>query len=167
MDRTRRQLPVNRAALLALCVCAIMAPVPAAFADGSAEAGNASVVRTIRDPHTGLCWIVTREAGATGGPGRMVQAVDKECTSKPLKQNIKQNAETEYNLQTPAIRPGDRLVVEENSARVEARLSAIALAAAKVGSSFNVRLAIGGKTLRVIALGPGRAAIVPEMETER
>jgi flagella basal body P-ring formation protein FlgA len=59
------------------------------------------------------------------------------------------------------IRAGDRLIVEENTAVVEARLEAVALGAAAPGSTFNVRLRIGGRVLRAVALGPGRAALAP------
>jgi hypothetical protein len=33
-----------------------------------------------------------------------------------------------------------------------------------VGSALKVRLAIGGKVIRAVALGPGRAALQPEPE---
>lgn len=61
----------------------------------------------------------------------------------------------------PVIRTGDRLIVEENTALVEARLEAVALGPAQPGSSFNVRLVAGGKIVRAVALGPGRAAFAP------
>jgi hypothetical protein len=64
----------------------------------------------------------------------------------------------------PVIRAGDRLIVEQDTAVIEARLEAIALGAAAVGSSLNVRLRIGGKLLRVVAQAPGRAVIPPEQE---
>jgi flagella basal body P-ring formation protein FlgA len=57
------------------------------------------------------------------------------------------------------IHPGDRVVVEEHTATVEARLEAIALEAAAIGSPVNARLKIGGKVVRAVAIAPGRAAL--------
>ena len=64
----------------------------------------------------------------------------------------------------PVIRAGDRLIVEEHTAVVEARLEAVALGPAASGSPFQVRLTIGGKVVRAVALGPGRAAFAAETE---
>jgi flagella basal body P-ring formation protein FlgA len=57
--------------------------------------------------------------------------------------------------------------VEESSPVVEARLEAVALGPAVVGSAFNVRLKIGGKIVRALALAPGRAALALEMEARQ
>jgi flagella basal body P-ring formation protein FlgA len=62
----------------------------------------------------------------------------------------------------PVIHSGDRVIVEENSARVEARLGAVALNPAVSGSPLNVRLTIGGNVVRTVALGPGRVAFAPK-----
>jgi hypothetical protein len=59
------------------------------------------------------------------------------------------------------IHAGDRLIVEENTALVEARLEAVALGPAQLGSPLNVRLTIGGHVVRVVALGPGHASFAP------
>ena len=69
-------------------------------------------------------------------------------------------------LQHPLIRSGDRLVIEENSAVVEARLEAVALGPAAVGAEFKARLAIGGRVVRAVALGPGRASFVAPARKE-
>jgi flagella basal body P-ring formation protein FlgA len=60
------------------------------------------------------------------------------------------------------IRSGDRLIVEEHTDVVDARLVGRALNSVALGSVFNVRLAIGGKVVRAVALGPGRAALKQE-----
>ena len=60
------------------------------------------------------------------------------------------------------VRAGDRLIVEEHTARVDAALEARALASAVAGAALVVRLTLGGKVVRVVALGPGRAAFQPE-----
>ncbi len=59
------------------------------------------------------------------------------------------------------IRAGDRLIVEEHTARVDAVLEARALTPAALGDAFDVRLTIGGNRVRAIAMGPGRAALQP------
>jgi flagella basal body P-ring formation protein FlgA len=58
----------------------------------------------------------------------------------------------------PVIRSGDRLIVEEHTARVDAVLEARAMNPAAVGGALDVRLTIGGVVVRAVALGPGRAA---------
>jgi flagella basal body P-ring formation protein FlgA len=70
-------------------------------------------------------------------------------------------------LTRPVIRAGDRLVVEENTAVIEARLEAVALGPAALGSSFDVRLKLGGKVARAVALAPGRAAFQAHAEVRQ
>jgi hypothetical protein len=60
------------------------------------------------------------------------------------------------------IHAGDRLIVEENTAVVESRLEAVALGPAVVGSPLDARLKVGGKVVRAVALGRGRAAFLAE-----
>jgi flagella basal body P-ring formation protein FlgA len=59
------------------------------------------------------------------------------------------------------IRAGERMVVEEKTAVVDARLEAVALEPGWPGTEIGVRLAIGGKRLRAVVLGPGRARLLP------
>jgi len=117
-------------------------PSPAATIGDTEEA---RIVRQIDDPHTGGRWVLLRDERHPGGPGRLVLAAGPTASGpRPA--------------QAPAaIRAGDRLVVEEHTARAEAWLEADALAPAQAGSAVLVRLRIGGKVLRVLALGPGRA----------
>jgi hypothetical protein len=63
---------------------------------------------------------------------------------------------------SPVIRAGERLIVEESTPVVEARLEAVSLGPAAVGSPLDVRLKVGGKVVRAVALGPGRAALRAE-----
>jgi len=110
------------------------------------------VVREIDDPHSGARWLLLRDPEHPAGPGRLVLlggAADLAAEAAPLR---------------PVIRSGDRLIVEENTAVVEARLEAVALGPAAPGSAFRVRLTIGGRVARAVALGPGRAAFLPELE---
>jgi hypothetical protein len=115
------------------------------------------LVREIDDPHTGDRWLLMRNDANPGGPGRftLVTAGRTPASGEPA------NPAPPVRLQ-PVIRSGDRLVVEEHTAVVDAELEARALNSAALGSVFNVRLAIGGKVVRAVALGPGRAALKPE-----
>jgi hypothetical protein len=67
----------------------------------------------------------------------------------------------------PVIHPGDRLIVVEHSPTVEASLQAVALGTAATGSPMDARLVIGGHVVRVVALGPGRAAFVSGTEAQQ
>ncbi len=111
---------------------------------------TAQLVREIDDPHSGARWMLLRDPGHPGGPGRMVLAGASRLAEKVP--------------QRPIIRAGDRLIVEENTAVVEARLEAVALGPAASGSAFDVRLEIGGRIARVVALAPGRAAFQKQTE---
>ena len=118
-------------------------------------------IRVIRDPHTALQWLLESDPARPGGPGRIV-LLGNQKSSQPESSNIvngivNEIAKSGQNVSSAVIRCGDRLVVEENSAVVEARLEAVALNSAIQGAELRVRLAIGGKILRVIAIGPGRA----------
>ncbi|MGD0628358.1 MAG: hypothetical protein ABR987_03350 [Terracidiphilus sp.] len=66
--------------------------------------------------------------------------------------------------QPPIIHAGDHVIVEENTAVVEARLEATAMSPAQAGSPLNVRLTMGGKVLRVLAAAPGRAVLQKEVQ---
>jgi hypothetical protein len=123
------------------------------------------VVREVADPGTGDRWLLERDPKQPAGPGRMVRIAGKEDGALSDRRG---NAASGTAAGEPAIvfgpviHAGDRLVVEESTAVVEARLAAVALGPAKKGASLNVRLVIGGKVVRVIALGPGRVALVPQ-----
>jgi hypothetical protein len=115
------------------------------------------VVREIDDPHTGDRWLLVRNDLVPGGPGRLVLvAAHRNLAGGAIVQPAGEAREAEV---LPVIRAGDRLIVEEHTARVDVVLEARALAPAAAGSAFDVRLTIGGNRVRAIALGPGRAAL--------
>jgi hypothetical protein len=118
------------------------------------------IVREIDDPHTGKRWLLMRDERYPGGPGRMVLAgvVLKE-SDVVIGRKAGQLVDTRFQS---VIRAGDRLTVEEHTAVVDAVLEARALAPAALGGAFDARLMIGGRVVRVVALGPGRAALQPE-----
>jgi hypothetical protein len=121
------------------------------------------IVREIDDPHTGARWLLVRNDRNPGGPGRLVlMGVDQKKTDKASVPR----AEAEARL-NPVIRAGDRLVVEEHTALVDAVLEARALSPAAFGSEFNARLTIGGRVVRAVALGPGHAVLQPDTGADR
>ena len=117
------------------------------------------VVREIDDPHTGDRWLLVRNDQVPGGPGRMVLVA---AHRNPSGGNaVRAVAERHEATLLSVIRAGDRLIVEEHTARVDAVLEARALTPAALGDAFDVRLTIGGNRVRAIAMGPGRAALQP------
>jgi len=115
---------------------------------------SAEVVRELDDPHNGDRWLLMRDPDHPRGPGRLMLAArtfNKARLSEPGTVPPR-----------PVIHAGDRLIVEENTAVAEARLEAIALGSATVGAPLDVRLKIGGKVVRAVALAMGRAAFQQE-----
>lgn len=126
-------------------------PVPDTYVNsGFTVLRPAAVLREIRDPHTGARWVIVSDKDNPGGPGRMVLAAD----------GMAGRSTAEKEMKTAIIRLGDRVVVEEHTSGADARLEAVALSAAAEGSRFDVRLKIGRKVVRVVALAPGRAALL-------
>jgi hypothetical protein len=136
--------------------------------DAAVQAGG-EVVREIDDPHTGARWLLMRDSSRPGGPGRMVMTAGRALGGPPTGAVDATGAETGPSRKgtapaPPVIQAGDRLIVEENTAVVEARLEAVALNRAAIGSGLQVRLALGGRVVRAVALAPGRAAILTDSE---
>jgi hypothetical protein len=121
------------------------------------QAARASgpVLREIDDPWTGARWQLQRDEDHPGGPHRLLLVelghapVAGGAAAAPAKQPL-------------VIHPGDPLTVEEHTAVVDASLEAVALGQATAGMWFEARLKIGGRVLRVLALGPGRAILQAE-----
>jgi len=126
---------------------------------------SSQAIREIDDPHLGARWLLMRDRNCPAGPGRLVLIPGSSrnaAQGEPGGNNSLAGAES-IPLR-PVIHAGDRLIVEENTASVEARLEAVALGPAVPGSVFDVRLKIGGKVARAIAMAPGRAAFAPRQE---
>ncbi len=143
--------------LLLMAFCATSAWAQGVVGEPQKTA-DTDAIRVIQDPHTAMRWLLERNPACPGGPGRMVLLSQKEGSQLGSVSMVNGMATINRNTQPPVIRSGDRLVVEENSALVEARLEAVALGSAVEGAEVRVRLAIGGRVLRAVALGPGRAA---------
>jgi hypothetical protein len=136
--------------------------------ESAAKQQPGQLVREIDDPNLGDRWLLTRNEEAPGGPGRLVRvaarnsAADGESGESGGRVQISGQPTAVSAL--PVIRLGDRVIVEEHTAVLDARLEARALRPAAIGAVFEVRLAIGGHVVRVVARGPGRAELVPETE---
>jgi hypothetical protein len=118
------------------------------------------VAREIDDPHTGDRWLLLRKELIPGGPGRLVLvAAHRNASGGAASRAAGPTGEAQI---LPVIRAGDRLIIEEHTARVDAVLEARAMNPAAPGASLDVRLTIGGNVVRAVALGPGRAALQTE-----
>ncbi len=143
------------------------APSVARGQDRSVSAGEE--VRVVDDGATGDRWLLLRDGADPGGPGRMVRVESAEsgsengAGSEPAQASPQRAAHAAAGSAIhPVVRAGDAIVVEEHTKVVDARLEATALASAGPGSEFQARLKIGGKVIRVVALGQGRAELEPD-----
>jgi hypothetical protein len=118
-----------------------------------------AILREIDDPNTGDRWLLMRDEQHPGGPGRMVLVGGHRNGPGGVVLAAGQAAQVAF---LPVIRSGDRLIVEEHTARVDAVFEARAISPAALGSAFDARLTIGGNVVRVVAMGPGRATLQVE-----
>jgi hypothetical protein len=152
--------------LAAASICCAQAPDGVSRAQALLSSGGqgqveslaqGEIVREIDDPHSGDRWLLMRNARVPGGPGRLVLvSADRRGIGGAPAQAA---TETEEARPRSVIRAGDRLIVEEHTPLVDAVLEARALNPAAIGSAFDVRLTIGGRVVRALALGPGRATL--------
>jgi hypothetical protein len=123
---------------------------------------DGEIVREIDDPNLGDHWLLMRNDRYPGGPGRLVLvAAHRRASGNAPLRTANQTDEAKV---LPVIRVGDRLTVEEHTRVVDAVLEARALSPAAAGSALEARLTIGGRVVRALALGPGRAVLQPETE---
>jgi hypothetical protein len=121
---------------------------------------TASIVREIDDPNNGARWLLLIVPHHPGGPGRLVLA-DAVRNEVLLSKTEVQRTETPLS---PAIHTGERLILEEHSKVVDARLDAIALNPAAVGGTLRVRLVVGGQVVRALAVAPGTVVLEQEKD---
>lgn len=162
IDRRKSRLET---ALRAMTLAAIAILTAGSFAIAQTPQAK-TAAREIDDPSTGRRWMLIPDPGASGGPGRLAPAT-KDSEGKLTCETKKDARQDAIEIVAPpriVIRGGDRLIIEENSVVVSARLEATALRPAVVGAIFQARLKIGGKAVRVIALGAGRAAMASDVE---
>jgi hypothetical protein len=120
----------------------------------AASIAQGEIVREIDDPHLGNRWLLKRDPSHPGGPGLLLLVSAHRAGSAQPGQPPQTTA--------PVIHLGDRVVVEEHTPVVDARLEAVALNPAMAGSALHVRLTVGGRTMQAVALAPGRAAFAGE-----
>lgn len=132
------------------------------LAEGSSTLSQEQLYREIDDPSTGEHWLLLRNREFPGGPGRLVRVAASGNRADGASGALTGQLAAEATPALPVIRSGDRVIVEEHTAVVDAVLEARALKPAAVGAAFEVRLTIGGRVVRVVALGAGRAALEPE-----
>jgi|SRR5271165_1113687 len=114
-------------------------------------AGAGQAVGEIRDPSSGVRWLLVHNAEHPGGPGRLVEVQAGESGRDAGK-----------SMAAPVIRTGNRIRVEEHTAVLDAVLEGVALEGVAEGSTFRVKLSLGGRVVRAVALGPGQAVLAPE-----
>lgn len=124
----------------------------AAAAPGRGQA--TPLVRAFDDPACGVRWLLVRDAAHPGGPGRLVPTALSKGSAE-AKGSMEENS--------PVIRAGDGILLEEHTAVADVRLEAVALGPARAGERFAVRLKMGGRPVAAEALSPGRAIFAPEM----
>jgi hypothetical protein len=118
-----------------------------------------TVLRQIDDPAAHGSWLLVRDPIHLAGPGKWIWEPRAHSA-----QDSDQDAAAYTRVAIkPVILAGDRLVVEEETPVVDARMAATALSPAQAGAALRVRLDIGGKTMRAIAIGPGRARLAPDL----
>lgn len=139
----------------ALAAGAMLLPGSAA-ADDRTSGALPEARLEIDDPSTGVRWLLVRDEGHPGGPGRLIRV-------EPDRADLRSPSHDEVLVTRPAIRTGDRLRLEEHTGVVDAVLEAVALASARPGALLKVRLKIGGRVVRAIAVAPGRAVLASGM----
>ena len=135
----------------------------AALPEGAAE--SARLLREIDDPSSGTRWLLVRDRTNPGGPGRMERAPQGRDPGIPGRQA--KAAGGPQCKPVMIIRAGDKVVVEEHSATTDAYLEGLALGPAGLGSGLNVRLSIGGRVVRAVAVATGRAVLAGVTEVRR
>lgn len=114
-------------------------------------------LRVIADHNLHLRWLLVRDEKNHGGPGRMVPTGEE-----PNELPVNSESVRPRMVEATVIRPGDRVVIEEHTAKVEAYLEATALGAAAAGSAFEARLRIGARVVRALGIAPGRAVLATD-----
>jgi hypothetical protein len=138
---------------------------PVRIQESTARAGE--LLREIDDPNNGDRWLLTSDESHPGGPGMLTLVATARINPAINPDVLRHSTQAALQAATPApiIRTGDPVIVEENTPVVEARLEAVAMGPAMAGAPFNVRLTIGGRVVRAVAMTPGRAVF--QEETQR
>lgn len=147
--------------VLVLGPCSLLA-LESEGASIPAVPGSPAVVRLIRDPQGGCPWLLLRNDAHPGGPGLMVRAKELQFSEATRSVGI--------DTGLPAVRAGDRLLVEEHTARADAGLEGVALEPARTGQILRVRIKANSGVVKALALAPGRVRLIgalPDRSMER
>jgi hypothetical protein len=132
--------------------------------DGSSR-GSARSLLSMDDSPTGSRWLLIRDPAHPAGPGRLVYAPNvraEDPASVPGK-TVERNLRDTRPPLPLVIRGGDALIVEDDDdGNAKVRLEAVALGPATLGANFQARVKIGGASIKVVALAPGRAKIAAQ-----
>ena len=149
---------------LAIWIAVLMLAVAVVGQQPAAGVLRQDILRQIDDPGAHGVWLLTRDPVHPAGPGRMIWVPDRVRLQEASGDAAAAAASREPGQIAirPVILAGDRVVVEEETPVVDARLSATALNPAPAGMGFNARLEIGGQVVRAIAVAPGLARLAPQ-----
>ncbi|HUX45256.1 MAG TPA: hypothetical protein VMV57_10940 [Terracidiphilus sp.] len=153
---------------VSLLIASGLAANAQSITDSGVQLRPLRAVREINDPACGTRWFLVPDAAHPGGPGklvlrRIVLSSTKVREAKGLSGAFPADTANGPIVPPPAviIRGGDRLIVEQSSAVLEARFSAVALEPAVRGQLLQARLDVDGKAVWVQALSPGHASLAP------
>ncbi len=143
-------------------MAAMLAVFPAAAAAAAGRpappgacAEQPEVAGEICDPATGDRWLLERDPAVPGGPGRLVRI----AAAGPMPRLAASAGRQRQKPSPQTIRAGDRVVVEEHAAAMDAELEGVALSGARSGAMLRVKLKMGGRVVNALVLGPGRVEI--------
>ncbi|WP_263352133.1 hypothetical protein [Acidicapsa acidisoli] len=189
------QWAISRTSALAGCLM-LVAPVwhvPFALCSSPVDPLRApgEAGREFVDPCLGSHWRIQSNAEHPGWPGRLVlvnagagpdrggnsAAATGSAGNGSNQVSLPAGNGSQFspNITRPlAVRAGDRLIVEQDSAVLHAEIEAVALESARTGDSVRVRLSAGsttphgiaGKVVSVIATGAGQARWTIEEEVK-
>jgi hypothetical protein len=125
--------------------------------DGARSAVPERIVRQFEDTSTGHRWLLIGDALNPSGPGHMVQVASDHADS--ASRTVSTREARESSRPALIIHAGDKLILEEHSPAVDARLEAVALGSAGTGGALDVRLRIGGRSVHATCVAPGRAVL--------
>jgi hypothetical protein len=116
------------------------------------------LLRVIDDPSTRARWLLYEDTEHPGRPGKLV-VISLEQWG--IGRALSRTGEAADRARV-AVHAGDRLVVEEHTLVADSTLAAVALGQATEGQEFEARLEIGGRVVKAVAEGAGRARLVEE-----
>ena len=131
------------------------------------SSSSKGVVREIEDAGSGACWQLFRNERHPEGPGRLVLKRSPNSLGEPA--GCASGLEWKSSLGSVPSRKflilaGDLLTVREDSSRASVQLAGVALGPASAGDCLNVRLSVGGRVVRAIAVASGLATLPAQYE---